>query len=61
MQRGETVIIHKWFGLPDDDHTWAFYYYLKGQDHLEVRKRVRDDVVDIVTKRKEIYEMDSSS
>jgi hypothetical protein len=56
MERGELIKIKKWIGLPKDDHTWAFYYYLKRSDNYEVKKRVREDKVDIMTREKKLYE-----
>jgi hypothetical protein len=55
MERGELIKIKKWIGLPKDDHTWAFYYYLRNSDCYEVKKRVRGDKVDIITREKEMY------
>jgi len=55
MERGEQITIKKWFGLPKNDHTWAFYYYLRDSDNYEVKKRVRGDKVDIITREKEVY------
>lgn len=56
MDKGVSININKWYGLPNNDHTWAFYYYLKRRDDVEVKKRVRDDKVDIITKETEVYE-----
>jgi hypothetical protein len=56
MERGELIKIKKWIGLPKDDHTWAFYYYLKRSDNYEVKKRVRRDKVDIITKEIDSHE-----
>lgn len=60
MDRGEKITINKWIGLPNDNHTWAFYYYLKNADDVEVKKRVRgDNKVDIMIKEVEIYDSKS--